>query len=95
MVIGAIVVSIITVASVVLTLKIKSIIARLIISVAVAYLSAYLLYWGIAMVNSNNSEYSSWSGLIVNLWFQIGAVVGLFAIGISALIKWAGNKSAS
>lgn len=65
---------------------------RLLITVASAYGIACIAYW-LPSLFSSNDQASSWQWLVINTYFKVGVIFGLFVLGVMQVIKSLGAKN--
>ena len=68
-------------------LKIQHYGVRIVAVLAVPYLSAQALYWGISFVKGASDEIGSWSGLFVGTWSAFGLIALLVGLYVSAQLN--------
>jgi len=90
MIFGAIIVALISIVGAILTIRLKNIIYRFIVTGIVALLAAYLVYWVPAWFGPNDDQYSSWSRLFIDAWLIVGFIAGAFTVTVTSAIKNSG-----
>lgn len=66
--------------------------ARLFVTVLSAYGIACAAYW-LPFIFNSNDQASSWQWLVINTYFKVGVIFGLFVLGVIQVIKSAGAKN--
>jgi hypothetical protein len=87
MIIYALITALVAVVAAVATWKIRSFLLRALIVAALAYGTAYSLYWSEVWLGATDDQFSTWAPLVIYGSFAVGLVCGGFALVITAVLR--------